>query len=147
MDLLFVILLIYISNIIPPPGFPFTNPLSHHPSLCLYEGASPPIHHSSLPTLAFPYTGALSLHRTKGLSSHWCPTRPSSGHIQLEPWVPSFVGGLVLRSSGGGVLVGWYCCSSYGVANPFSFFSPYPISFIGVSVLSPMVGCKHLHLY
>jgi hypothetical protein len=23
-------------------------------------------------------------------------------------------------------LVGWYCCSSYGVANPFSSFSPCP---------------------
>ena len=26
--------------------------------------------HFCLPILAFPYTGALSLHRTKGLSSH-----------------------------------------------------------------------------
>jgi hypothetical protein len=33
--------------------------------------------HSQLPALAFPFTGALSHHRTKGLS-HWCPTRPSS---------------------------------------------------------------------
>jgi len=34
--------------------------------------------HSCLPTLAFPYTGASSLGRTKGFSSHWCPTKPSS---------------------------------------------------------------------
>jgi hypothetical protein len=33
--------------------------------------------HSCLPILAFPYTGAWSLPRTKVLSSHWCPTRPS----------------------------------------------------------------------
>jgi hypothetical protein len=32
------------------------------------------------------------------------------------------VGGGV-RQVGGG-LVGWYCCSSYGVVNPFSSFSP-----------------------
>jgi len=44
---------------------------------CFYEGApSPP--YSCLPILAFSYTGASSLHRTKGLSFHWCPTRPSS---------------------------------------------------------------------
>jgi hypothetical protein len=36
-----------------------------------------PTTHSCLPALAFPYTGASSLHRTKGLSSYWCPTRPS----------------------------------------------------------------------
>jgi hypothetical protein len=34
--------------------------------------------HFCLPVLAFPYTGALGLHRTEGLFSHWCPTRPSS---------------------------------------------------------------------
>jgi len=33
---------------------------------------------SHLSTLAFPYTGTSSLHRTKGFSSHWCPIRPSS---------------------------------------------------------------------
>ena len=34
-------------------------------SVCLH-----PFTHSHLPTFAFPYTGALSLHRTKGLFSH-----------------------------------------------------------------------------
>jgi hypothetical protein len=38
---------------------------------------SPPTHPLPLPALSFPYTGALSLHRTKGLSSYWCLTRPS----------------------------------------------------------------------
>ena len=42
-------------------------------------------------------------------------------------------------------LVGLYCCSSYGVANPFSFFSP--LSNFSIPMLSPMVGCKHLPLY
>jgi hypothetical protein len=40
-----------------------------YPCPCLYEGAPPPTHSCFL-ALAFTYTGALSLHRTKGLSSH-----------------------------------------------------------------------------
>jgi hypothetical protein len=50
------------------------------PSPLLLWGCSPthPPIYSHVPTLAFPYTGALSYHRTKGLSSHWCPTRLSS---------------------------------------------------------------------
>jgi hypothetical protein len=51
------------------------------PSSSVYEGAPLPIHlltHSRLPTLAFPYTGALNTLRPKGLSSHLCSTRPSS---------------------------------------------------------------------
>ena len=47
-------------------------------SSCLCEDVPHPPTHSLLPTLYFPYTGASSLHRTKGLSSHLCPTRPSS---------------------------------------------------------------------
>jgi hypothetical protein len=34
--------------------------------------------HSYFLALAFPCTGAYDLHTTKGLSSHWWPTRPSS---------------------------------------------------------------------
>jgi hypothetical protein len=55
------------------------SPLWKHPlpspSPCLYDGAPPPSHpptNSQLPTLA------LNPHRTKGCSSHWCPTEPSS---------------------------------------------------------------------
>jgi hypothetical protein len=47
----------------------------------------------------------------------------------------------------GGGLVGWYCCSSYGVANLFSSFSPFSNSSIGDPTLSTMVGCEHLTLY
>jgi hypothetical protein len=56
--------LIYISNIIPFPGFPSESPhpLSPHPA---HQST-----HSHFLALAFPYTGASSLHRTKGLSSH-----------------------------------------------------------------------------
>ena len=47
-----------------------SKPSSHLPSptsmrVCLH----PPIH-SCLPVLKFPYTGASSLHKTKGFSSH-----------------------------------------------------------------------------
>jgi hypothetical protein len=72
--------LIYISNVIPFPGFPPApgNSLSHSLSPCLCEDIHPPTHFC-LPVLAFPYTGVSNLHRIKGPPLfHWCPTRPSS---------------------------------------------------------------------
>jgi hypothetical protein len=134
----------------PYPGFPSEKPLSYPPSpLLLLWGCFPthPPTYSDLPALEFPYTGALSLHRTKGLS----PTDARQSHpllrMQLEPWflhVYFLIGDLVTGSSDvcvwGGCLVGWYCCSSYGAANPFSFFSPFSNCSIEVPVLSPMVA-------
>jgi hypothetical protein len=64
-----VIFFIYISNVIPFPRFP--SPTS--PSF-----PCSPTHPLLLSGPGFPHTGAYSLHRTKGLSSHWCPTRPFS---------------------------------------------------------------------
>jgi hypothetical protein len=51
--------------------------------------------------------------------------------------VYSLVGDLIPENSGigGGGLVGWYCCSSYGVANPFSSFSPCSSIFLGIPTL------------
>ena len=46
--------------------------------------------HTHLPALAFPYTGTLSLPRTKGLSCHWCQSDPLL-HMRLEPWIPPCV--------------------------------------------------------
>jgi hypothetical protein len=64
----------------PLPLFPlWKHPIpSSLPSYC--EGAHTPTHLLPFPppTLAFPYTKTQSLHRTKALSSHSCPTRPSS---------------------------------------------------------------------
>jgi hypothetical protein len=62
------------------------------------------------------------------------------------------VGGLVLGSSVGREgLIGWYYCSSYGVANPLSSFSLFSNSCIrdpiGDPMLSPMVGWKIPSLY
>jgi len=62
------ILFIYISNVIPLSGFPSTKPLPHLLFPLLLWGCS----HSCLTALAFPYAGASSLHRNKGLPSHWC---------------------------------------------------------------------------
>jgi hypothetical protein len=42
--------------------------------------------------------------------------------------------------------VSWYFCSSYGVAIPFSPFSPSPNSSNGVPGIIPVVGCTCLHL-
>ena len=44
---------------------------------------------SHLPALAFPFSRASSLHRTKGLSSHWCPTKPSSATYTAGDMGPS----------------------------------------------------------
>ena len=44
---------------------------------------------SRLPALTSPYTGASNPHRTKGLSSHWCPTRPSSATYTARAMGPS----------------------------------------------------------
>ena len=45
---------------------------------------------SCLNALAFPYPGASSLHRTKGLPSQWWEGSPLL-HIQLELWTVSFL--------------------------------------------------------
>ena len=75
------IFFIYMSNIVPFHSSPGpVNPLPHPPFPCNYEDMPPPINplpscpHSNSPVLGYPS----SFHRTKGLSSHWCLTRPSS---------------------------------------------------------------------
>ena len=96
----------YISNVIPFLSFPSGKPLSNLPSPCFSEGVSLPTHPlPPPPALAFPYLGALCLHWTKDLSSHWCQTRSSSatyvtGAVGLSMCL---VGGLVPRSWGVGM--------------------------------------------
>jgi hypothetical protein len=78
-----------------------------------YPMSPPPAHpptHSHFPVLAFPYTGASGLRRTKGLSSGALMTYKailyylcSWSHGSLHMY--SLVGGLVPRSSGG---TGWF---------------------------------------
>jgi hypothetical protein len=71
------ILFIYISNIIHFPGFPFRIPLSYSLILASVRVFFYPPTHSHLTALELPYTRPSSLHRTKGLSSHWCQIKLS----------------------------------------------------------------------
>jgi hypothetical protein len=58
--------------------YPFPSFLSDNPPIPSIPIPCSPTHPLLLLALAFPNTGALSLHRTKGLSSHWWQTRPSA---------------------------------------------------------------------
>ena len=54
----------------PFPGSLLETPYSIPPPSASMRVLPHPPTHSCLPTLAFPYTGASSLHRTKDLPSH-----------------------------------------------------------------------------
>jgi len=75
-SILLVILFIYIPMLfvfsVSPPQTSFPSSITS-----LRVLPRPPIY-SCLSALAFPYTGALSLHRTNVLPSYSCQTRPSS---------------------------------------------------------------------
>jgi hypothetical protein len=101
---------------VPPPlENPHSTLLPLPPREC--SPTHPPTHpptHSSPSTLAFPYTGPLSLHRTKGYPFHWCLIKPSSvtyaagamGPSMCTPWF----GGSVPGSSGDS---GWLMLSFF----------------------------------
>jgi hypothetical protein len=93
---------------------------------------------SYLHALEFPYPESSNLHRIKGLPSQWWPTRSSSATYAAGAMSPTMCTlGLVVKFQGAlGVLVSSYCCSSYGAANPFNFFSPFSNSSIGESSLN-----------
>jgi hypothetical protein len=67
----------------PIPSYPSTT--SSFPSP-LWRCSST---HSCLTSLTSPYAGAQSLHRTKGLPSHWCQIRPSSAPCESGAMDPS----------------------------------------------------------
>jgi hypothetical protein len=140
----------YISNVLPflvPPR----SPLSYLPSSWFYEGAPLPTHLLLSPHPGIPLCWGIKPSQNQGPLLPLMPNKAilcyicNWSHGSLH--VYSLFGGLLPGSSGGGGLVGWYCCSSYGVANPFSSFSPSSNSSTGVPVLSPMVSCEHLPLY
>jgi hypothetical protein len=117
---------------VSPPQTPYPTPLS-----LLLWGCSPthplPPHHPSNPL-------------------HWVIEPPIDArqghpllHMQLESWVPPCV--LFDWWFSPWELWGGLIGSSCGVATPFSSFSPFSNSFIGSPMFSPMVGCKHPHLY
>jgi len=94
-----------------------------------------PSTHSHLTSLAFPYTGTRSLHRTKGLSSYWRLQKAILCYMcswsQRSLHVYSSIGGLVLGNSEVSV---WLILLFFlwGCKNPFSSFSPSPNSPIEV---------------
>lgn len=70
--------------------------------------------HSYLTVLA--YTEASSLHRNKGLYSHWCQKSPSSVlYIWLEPWIPPCV------------LLGWWF-------SPWELWGVWPVDTVADSM-------------
>jgi hypothetical protein len=141
------ILFIYISNVIPFPSFSSWNSLPILPPPASVRVLT----HSHFPALAFPYNGASKLHRTKGLSSPWCPTRPSSatyaaeavGHFMCTLWLDIWSLGAI------GGMVGWYCCSYYGVANHISSFRSFSnlLHWGSHAQSNGLVGFEHPPLY
>jgi hypothetical protein len=132
----------------PPPRNPYP---MHLPPASMRVFPYPPTH-SWLPALELPNTGAsikpsqgqgplLPRMHDKAILCYMCSCSHGSLHVY------SLADGLVPVWFGWekGDLVGWYCCSSYGVANPFSYFSPFSNSLIGDPVLSPVVACEHPH--
>jgi hypothetical protein len=61
---------IYISNVIPVPGFTSGTPLSNPPLPASMRILPLPPTPSLLTFLVFPYNEESSLHRTKGISSY-----------------------------------------------------------------------------
>jgi hypothetical protein len=89
MDILFI----YISSVIPFSCFPYANPYPIPTYPASMRVLPNPLTHSHITALAFLYTGASSLHRTKGRLSHWWQIRPVSS---FSPSPNSSLGVLVL---------------------------------------------------
>jgi hypothetical protein len=126
----------------------FVNPLCHPPSPCLYGGVPPPIH-SHPPTLESPKIGALNILRPEGLSSHWCPTRPSSTHMWPVPRVTPCVY-FSWWSSPWELQRIWpvdTVASSMGMQTPSALSVPSPTPPLETPELSPMAGCNLPPLY
>ena len=132
----------YISNVIPFPGFPSKNTLSHAPSLCFYEGIPLPSHLLLPPHPGITPQWGIKLSQEQGpllqmmsdkvIFCYICSWSHGSLHVF------SLVGGLVPGSYGES---GWLILLLFlWVANPFSSFSPVSNSSIGDPVLSSMVS-------
>ena len=118
---------------------PLKTPYPVHPLPAHYPKCS------HFPEHAFPYTRSMSLLVSKGLSSHWCPTRPSSATHATGARGPSFCTLWVVIKSLGGLegLVGSYFYSSYGAANTFSSLGPSSRFSIGDHLLSSITGWEY----
>ena len=85
---LLIILFNWTSNVIPLPCFPSANPQSTPPPASMRMLPYQPTH-LCITALAFPYAGASSLHRTKGLLSYWPQIRPCSAIYAAGAMGPS----------------------------------------------------------
>ena len=85
-DLIFI----YFSNVIPFPNSPSRKGDPILPHLASMRVLPHLPTHSLLPALAFPYTGALSLHRTSSFHIDVQQGHPLL-HMRLKPWVPPCV--------------------------------------------------------
>jgi hypothetical protein len=138
---------LYISNVIPLPSFP-SYPLSHPLLLCGCLSTHPLL--PQCPRISLLWI--IKPPRDQGAPLPLMPDKAFLHYISIWShesmctlWLVVYPWGLFFW--GGGVLVGWDCCSSYGGANPFSSFSPTPNSSIGVPKLSPMAAFELPHLY
>ena len=110
------ILFIYISIVIPFPGFPSRNPLSHPSSPCFYEGAHPPSYPLPIPCPCIPVHWGMEPSQDQGLllplmsdKAILCYKRGwSHGYLHVF----SLVDGLVPGSSEGS---GWLIFFSYNI--------------------------------
>jgi hypothetical protein len=112
----------YISNAIPKVPHTFPHPLPHPPTPTSWPWHSPVLRHIKF---------ALPM----GLSFHLWPTRQSSDSYAARD-----------RSSWGrgrGVLVSSYCCSTYRIADHFSYLGTFSSSSIGGPVIHPIADCEH----
>ena len=131
------------------PVSPLHTPYLIPPSPCFYEEAPPPTH-PLLPHLpSIPLHWGIESPQEQGLTLPLVPDKAVlwyiSNWIHGSLHVYTLVDGLVPGSSG--VSDCLVMCSTYGVANHFSSFTPSPNPYIGVPKLSPMGGCEIPHLY
>ena len=135
------IFLIYISNVIPFPGFASNSLSSTHLPLLTnpHIPASWPWHSPTLGNRAF----------TRPRVSSHIVARLASATYAVEAMIPSMCTlCLVVQSFGAlGALVSSHCCSFYGAANPFSSLAPFSSSFIGDPMLMSRINSSLFSVY
>ena len=129
---LLVIIFIYISNVGPPfPVSPLQTsilfPSPSHLRGCLPLASPSPEHQVST---GLGHILSLWGQTWQSIICYICACDLGAAHVC------SWVGGSVSGSS----QVSWHCCSSYGVAIPFSSFNPSPNSSIGAPGLCPVLS-------
>jgi hypothetical protein len=141
------IFFIYISNVFPFQGLPFRTPLSHPLPLSL-GGCSPYTHPPPFSLPGIPLHWGIEDPQAQGSLLPLMPNKAILCHICGWSMGPSMCTlWLVVQSLGAlGVWPVDTVALSMGLQPPSALSVPSPTS-IRDSVLSPMVGCKHLSLY